>query len=384
MTRKSIGIIMNGVSGRMGYRQHLVRSILAIREQGGVLLNSGDRIQVEPILVGRREAALAELAAKHDIADYTTDLDAALADPRWEIYADFLVTRARAAALRKAIAAGKAIYTEKPTAETLEEALELAALAQAAGVKTGVVHDKLYLPGLRKLARLIDSGFFGRILSVRGEFGYWVFEGDWQAAQRPSWNYRAEDGGGIVVDMFPHWSYVLENLFGRVQSVYARAVTHVPTRVDEAGDPYAATADDAAYAVFELDGGVIAQLNSSWAVRVDRKELVEFQVDGTLGSAVVGLFGCKIQPRNATPKPTWNPDVPDPRDYAAGWIEVPENEVFENGFKVQWEQFIRHVVEDAPHPYDFLAGARGVQLAEQGLESSRTGRRIDLPAVNVG
>jgi predicted dehydrogenase len=379
VTRKSIGIIMNGVSGRMGYRQHLVRSILAIRDQGGVLLSSGDRIQVEPILVGRRESALAELAATHDIADYTTNLEAALADPRWEIYADFLVTRARAAALRKAIAAGKAIYTEKPTAETLDEALELAALASAAGVKTGVVHDKLYLPGLRKLARLIDSGFFGRILSVRGEFGYWVFEGDWQPAQRPSWNYRAEDGGGIVVDMFPHWSYVLENLFGRVQSVYARAVTHIPTRVDEAGDPYAATADDAAYAVFELEGGVIAQLNSSWTVRVNRKELVEFQVDGTHGSAVVGLFGCRIQPRNATPKPVWNPDLREEHDYAGDWIEVPDNDVFENGFKTQWEEFIRHVVEDSPHTFDLLAGARGVQLAEAGLESSRNGSRLELP-----
>jgi predicted dehydrogenase len=378
VTRKSIGIIMNGASGRMGYRQHLVRSILAIREEGGVLLSTGDRVQVEPILVGRREAVLAELARKHDIADYTTDLDAALADPRWEIYADFLVTRARAAAIRKAVAAGKAIYTEKPTAESLDEALELAALARAAGVKTGVVHDKLYLPGLRKLARLIDSGFFGRILSVRGEFGYWVFEGDWQSAQRPSWNYRAEDGGGIVVDMFPHWSYVLENLFGRVQSVYARAVTHIPTRVDEAGHAYPATADDAAYAVFELEGGVIAQLNSSWTVRVNRKELVEFQVDGTHGSAVAGLFGCKIQPRNATPKPVWNPDLPEEHDYAGDWLEVPDNDVFENGFKMQWEQFIRYVVEDSPHAFDLLAGARGVQLAEAGLESSRTGARVEL------
>src|SRR5690348_6879430 len=314
---------MNGVSGRMGYRQHLVRSILAIREQGGVLLNNGDRVQVEPILVGRREAALAELAAKHDIADYTTDLDAALADPRWEIYADFLVTKARAAAIRKAIAAGKAIYTEKPTAETLEDALELAALAQAAGSKNGVVHDKLYLPGLRKLARLINSGFFGRVLSVRGEFGYWVFEGGWQPAQRPSWNYRAEDGGGIVVDMFPHWNYVLENLFGRVESVYARATTHITSRVDERGEPYAATADDAAYGIFELEGGVVAQINSSWAVRVDRGELVEFQVDGTHGSAVAGLFGCRIQPRNATPKPVWNPDLADTHDYRADWLQVP-------------------------------------------------------------
>jgi predicted dehydrogenase len=246
-----------------------------------------------------------------------------------------------------------------------------------------VVHDKLYLPGLQKLRRLIDSGFFGRILSVRGEFGYWVFEGDWQPAQRPSWNYRAEDGGGIVVDMFPHWNYVLENLFGRVQSVYARAVTHIPTRVDEAGRPYAATADDAAYGVFELDGGVIAQVNSSWTVRVDRGELVEFQVDGTHGSAVAGLHRCRIQPRNATPKPVWNPDLADAHDYAADWLTVPENDAVENGFKTQWEQFLRHVLEDAPHEFDFMAGARGVRLAEAGLESSRTGARIDLPELTL-
>ncbi|MFJ3489476.1 Gfo/Idh/MocA family protein [Leifsonia aquatica] len=379
----SIGIIMNGVSGRMGYRQHLVRSILAIREQGGVLLSDGTRVQVEPLLVGRSEQKLAELAKRHDIPDYTTDLDAALADDRWQIYADFLVTKARSTAIRKAIAAGKAIYTEKPTAESFEEALELARLADEAGIKNGVVHDKLYLPGMRKLKRLIDSGFFGRILSVRGEFGYWVFEGDWQAAQRPSWNYRAEDGGGIVVDMFPHWSYVLENLFGRVESVYAHAVTEIPQRVDEQGRSYAATADDAAYAIFQLAGGVTAQLNSSWTTRVNRDELVEFQVDGTHGSAVVGLFGCKIQPRNATPKPVWNPDLADAHDYDGDWIESPANDVFENGFKTQWEEFLRHVLEDGPNAFDFLAGARGVQLAEEGLRSSREGRRIDLAEVRL-
>ncbi|UYN85030.1 MAG: Gfo/Idh/MocA family oxidoreductase [Microcella sp.] len=374
---------MNGASGRMGYRQHLVRSILAIRDEGGVELADGTRVQVEPMLVGRNEEKLAELAARHGIEHYSTDLDAALADPRWQIYADFLVTKARFAAIQKAIAAGKAIYTEKPTAESFDDALTLARLAADAGVKNGVVHDKLYLPGLQKLKRLIDSGFFGRILSVRGEFGYWVFEGDWHPSQRPSWNYRSEDGGGITVDMFPHWSYVLENLFGRVESVYSRAVTHIPSRVDEAGTPYAATADDAAYAVFELEGGIIAQLNSSWAVRVDRDELVQFQVDGTHGSAVVGLFGCKIQPRNATPKPVWNPDLVDEIDYDSTWVDVPTNEVFENGFKTQWQDFIRHVVDDAPHHYDFLAGARGMLLAEKGLESSRDGRRVDVPSVSV-
>ena len=378
MTESRIGIIMNGVSGRMGYRQHLVRSILAIREQGGVLLSDGTRVQVDPILVGRDEAKLREIAERHNIANWTTDLDAALADDRYSIYFDSLVTQARVPAIRKAIAAGKHIYTEKPTAENFEGALEIARLAASAGIKNGVVHDKLYLPGMLKLKRLIQSGFFGTVLSVRGEFGYWVFEGDWQPAQRPSWNYRAEDGGGIIVDMFPHWNYLLENLFGRVTSVYAQAKTEIPVRWDESGKRYDATAEDAAYAVFELEGGITAQLNSSWVVRVNRKELVEFQVDGTLGSAVVGLFGCTIQPRNATPKPVWNPDLPETHDYDADWIEVPTNEVFENGFKVQWEEFLRHVLEDGPHPYDFMAGASGVRLAEAGLESSATGRRIDL------
>ncbi len=383
MTTQTIGIIMNGVSGRMGYRQHLVRSILAIRDAGGVELPDGTKVQVEPLLVGRSEAKLAELAKKHHIEHYTTNLDEALADDRWQIYADFLVTKARAAAIKKAIAAGKAIYTEKPTAESFDEALELARLATAAGIKNGVVHDKLYLPGLIKLRRLIDSGFFGRILSVRGEFGYWVFEGDWHPSQRPSWNYRAEDGGGIVVDMFPHWNYVLENLFGRVESVYARAVTEIPERVDESGQAYAATADDAAYGIFELAGGITAQINSSWTTRVNRDELVEFQVDGTHGSAVVGLFGCKIQPRNATPKPVWNPDLKNEIDFDSTWVEVPDTEESVNGFRAQWEEFIRHVVADTEHRYDFLAGARGMLLAEKGLESHRSGARIDLPEISA-
>jgi len=383
VAEQTIGIIMNGASGRMGYRQHLVRSILAIRDEGGIELSDGTRRQVEPMLVGRSEAKLRDLAERHGIEHYTTSLDEALANDDFPIYADFLVTQARAAAIKKAIAAGKAIYTEKPTAETFDEALELARLATAAGVKNGVVHDKLYLPGLLKLRRLIESGFFGRILSVRGEFGYWVFEGDWHPSQRPSWNYRAEDGGGIVVDMFPHWNYVLENLFGRVESVYARAVTEIPQRVDEHGDTYAATADDAAYGIFELAGGITAQINSSWTTRVNRDELVEFQVDGTHGSAVAGLFGCKIQPRNATPKPVWNPDLKNEIDFDSTWLEVPDTEDAVNGFRAQWEQFLRHVVEDAPHAYDFLAGARGMLLAEKGLESDRTGARVALPTITA-
>ncbi|WP_433533852.1 Gfo/Idh/MocA family protein [Micromonospora sp. CA-249363] len=382
MTRRSIGIIVNGVTGRMGYRQHLVRSLLAIRESGGVTLADGTTIWPEPVLVGRNETKLRELASRHGLTDWTTDLTSALARDDVEIYFDALVTQQREKAIRQAIEAGKHIYTEKPLAEDTEAALDLARAADAAGIRTGVVQDKLFLPGLRKLKRLVDGGFFGRILSVRGEFGYWVFEGDWQPAQRPSWNYRAEAGGGITSDMFPHWHYVLQELFGRVTAVTCVTATHVPERVDEDGRPYAATADDAAYAIFELDGGVIAQINSSWGVRVYRDELVEFQVDGTEGSAVAGLRRCRVQHRAVTPKPVWNPDLPVTEDFRAQWSEVPDNEEFDNGFKVQWEAFLRHVVAGEPFQWDFLAGARGVQLAELGLRAAREGVRVEVPELH--
>jgi predicted dehydrogenase len=378
MSGQTLGIVMNGVTGRMGYRQHLMRSVLAIRDRGGVELSDGSRVQLEPLLVGRSETKLREIAERHGLTKWTTDLESALVDDAYPIYFDAQLTQVREKSLIRAMDAGKHVYTEKPTAETVAGALSLARHAERTGVKNGVVHDKLFLPGLLKLKRLIDGGFFGRILSVRGEFGYWVFEGDWQPAQRPSWNYRTEDGGGIVLDMFPHWNYVLENLFGQVRAVIATAVRHIPKRWDEHGEEYEATADDAAYAIFELAEGVIAQINSSWAVRVNRDELVEFQVDGTHGSAVAGLHKCRIQPRAATPKPVWNPDLPAEYAFRDQWQEVPDNAVFENGFAAQWEQFIRHVVEDAPNPYDFLAGARGVRLAEAGLQSSREGRRIEL------
>ncbi|MBE1486850.1 Gfo/Idh/MocA family protein [Plantactinospora soyae] len=384
MARTTIGIVLNGVTGRMGYRQHLVRSLLAIREQGGLPLPDGRQLWPEPVLVGRSETKLREIAQRHGLTEWTTDLPAALARPDVQIYFDSQVTAQREKALRLAIEAGKHIYTEKPTAEDLAGAVELARLADAAGIKHGVVQDKLFLPGLRKLDRLVRGGFFGRILSVRGEFGYWVFEGDWQAAQRPSWNYRAADGGGITVDMFPHWHYVLEQIFGRVATVAAHVTTHVPHRWDEAGERYDATADDAAYGIFEIerpgqDGRIVAQINSSWSVRVYRDELVEFQVDGTEGSAVAGLRNCRIQHRASTPKPVWNPDLPATENFRDQWQVVPDNEEFDNGFKAQWELFLRHVVLDEPYSWDLWAGARGVQLAELGLLSAREGRRIEIP-----
>lgn len=378
---KSIGIIMNGVTGRMGARQHLGRSIAAIRKQGGIPLQDGERLMPDPILIGRNESKLRTLAEEHGIERWSTDLEECLEDPYNEIYFDSQTTTRRSEGLRRAIESDKHLYCEKPIATAFEEAVELARLARARGLKNGVVQDKLFLPGMIKLKRLVDSGFFGRILSVRGEFGYWVFEGDWQPGQRPSWNYRKEDGGGIVVDMLCHWRYVLDNLFGEVKALSCLGSTHVPQRWDEAGVPYEATADDSAYSTFELEGGIVAHINSSWCVRVHRDELFELQVDGTLGSAVAGLRGCKIQHRASTPSPVWNPDQPEPNSYRGQWLEVPLNQEAENAFKVQWEMFLQHVSEDAPFPHDLLEGAKGVQLAELGLRSWKERRWLDIPGL---
>lgn len=383
MATHQIGIIMNGVTGRMGTNQHLIRSIVAIRKQGGVALPNGDTIMPDPILVGRQENKLQDLADKHGLTRVSTDLDATLADPYNVIYFDSQTTVRRAADVKKAIAAGKHIYCEKPTATDLASSLELARLAREAGVKNGVVQDKLFLPGLMKLKRLVDSGFFGRILSVRMEFGYWVFEGDWQPGQRPSWNYRKEDGGGIIVDMFAHWRYVLDNLFGEVKSVSCLGVTHVPERFDEKGERYAATADDAAYATFELEGGIVVQANSSWTTRVNRDDLLTIHVDGTEGSAVAGLRDCKAQHRVHTPKPVWNPDIENPFKFIEQWDEVPANTVYDNGFKVQWELFLKHIVIDTPFPWDLLEGAKGTQLADLGLQSWEERRWLDVPKLSL-
>jgi predicted dehydrogenase len=383
MTCKVINVALNGVTGRMGYRQHLERSLLSIRAQGGITLTDGTAIYPEPILVGRREERLREIAERHGLERWSTSLDEVLSDPLVDVYFDSQVTSAREASLAKAIAAGKHVYTEKPTAGTLAGALRLARRAREAGITNGVVQDKLFLPGMIKLRRLVRSGFFGRVLSARLEFGYWVFEGDEIAAQRPSWNYRAEAGGGIVLDMFPHWQYLLEDLFGPISGIYARSTTHVPQRWDESGRQYNVTADDAAYAVVEFESGVFASVNSSWAVRVNRQELVELQVDGTHGSAVAGLRSCAIQHRASTPMPVWNPDLPDPVDYLAQWTDVPDNESAGNGFKVQWELFLRAAAEGTPFPWDLAEGAKGVQLAGLAQQSSAQGRRLTVPPLEI-
>ena len=325
----------------------------------------------KPLLVGRNAAKLEAISREFGGLPYTTDPDAALADAAYSIYFDAQTSNRRAEAVRAAIAAGKHVYCEKPVAESTEAALELYRAAAKAGVKHGVVQDKLWLPGLLKLKTLRELGFFGRILSVRGEFGYWVFEGGVLPPQRPSWNYRNEDGGGVILDMLCHWRYLLDNLFGEVRAVSCLGATHIPERWDESGNKYQCTADDAAYTTFELEGGVIAHFNSSWAVRVRRDDLLTIQVDGAKGSAVAGLRDCWIQPYAATPRPVWNPDVPSPIDYFESWQKVPEQATFENAFKRQWELFLRHVVKDEPFRWDLFEGAKGVQLAEKGLESWR-------------
>ena len=383
MTRKVITVALNGVTGRMGYRQHLVRSLLAIREQGGIQLEDGSALYPEPVLVGRNSERLRAVAERHGLERWTTSLDEVLADPEVDVYFDTQVTSAREASLLKAIEAGKHVYTEKPVAASLDGALRLARAAKAAGITHGVVHDKLFLPGIMKLQRLARQEFFGQVLSVRLEFGYWVFEGDEIPAQRPSWNYRAEEGGGIVLDMFPHWQYLLTDLFGPVAALYARTARHIPRRWDESGSPYDATADDAAYAVLEFASGALASVNSSWAVRVNRRELLEIQVDGTIASAVAGLRDCAVQHRVSTPMPVWNPDLPDPIDYQALWSDIPDNTTFGNGFKVEWELFLKCASEGRPFAWDLIEGAKGVQLANLALRSSAEGRRLEVPPLGV-
>ena len=379
MKEHRIGIIMNGVTGRMGTNQHLIRSIDAITKQGGVRIGPEETIMPVPILVGRNASKLRELCERTSATKYTTDLDEALADPQYSVYFDSQTTGRRADGVRKAVAAGKHIYCEKPIAVDSKTALELHALCEAAGVKNGVVQDKLWLASFVKLRRLIDTGFFGKIHSVRGEFGYWVFEGHTIPAQRPSWNYRKEDDGGIIVDMLCHWQYVLENLFGKPKALSCLGATHIAERVDENGKPYPCTADDSAYATFELEGGVIAHFNSSWTVRVRRDDLLTVQVDGEKGTAVCGLRDVWTQHYGNTPRPTWNPDIPQPIDFYEGWSKVPDQENYENAFKIQWELFLRHIVRDEPFPWDLRAGAKGVQFAELGIQSWKERRWLDVP-----
>lgn len=378
-TTHKVGIIMNGVTGRMGTNQHLLRSICEIIKQGGVKLNDREVILPDPVLVGRNSSKLEKLSVESGVAKWTTDLDSVLSDSQYGVYFDAQTTSRRFESVSKAIKAGKHIYCEKPTALTADDAYELYKLAKQAGIKHGVVQDKLWLPGFLKLKALIDDGFFGRIFFVRGDFGYWVFEGDSRAAQRPSWNYRKEDGGGIITDMFCHWRYLLDNLFGSVESVSCLAATHIKKRWDENNQPYECTAEDAAYATFNLEGDIIVQFNSSWDTRVRRDDLLTVQVDGTKASAVAGLRNCVTQSRDQTPDVVWNPDIESGLDYYEQWSPVPDSGEYENAFKVQWELYLRHIVADEPFKWDLLEGAKGLQLAEKAHQSWSKRALVDVP-----
>jgi predicted dehydrogenase len=383
MITHDIGIILNGVTGRMGTNQHLIRSILAIRDQGGVSLGTDAVIIPRPILVGRNENKLKSLCNEHGLDQYSTDLDGVLADPDYSVYFDALTTNLRVENVSRAIAAGKNIYVEKPVSTIADEAIRLYREAEQAGILHGVVQDKLWLPGFLKLKYLIDQGFFGRILSVRGDFGYWVFDGFSQPCQRPSWNYRKEDGGSMMVDMFCHWRYLIDHLFGPIQSLVAHGSIDVPHRCDERGNEYQATADDSAYGIFVLRDGVTIQFNSSWCTRVRRDDLLTIQVDGTEGSAVAGLRECRVQHDSFTPKPVWNPDVEQPIDFYDNWELMPSNRPYENAFKVQWELYLKALVEGGPFKWNLLEGAKGVQLAELGLQSWNERRWVDLPELEI-
>lgn len=379
MSEIRLGITMNGVTGRMGTNQHLIRSILKIMEQGGVSLSNGDRVMPDPILVGRNRDKVEALAQTHNVERWTTDLDAAIADPNDTLFFDAASTNLRAGLLHKAINAGKHIYCEKPAAATLAEALEAYRAAKQAGIRHGVVQDKIFLPGLQKMKKLVDEGFFGRLLSVKIDFGYWVFEGDWREAQRPSWNYRLADGGGIILDMMPHWRYVLDNTFGKVSSISCLGAANIEKRWDEDGTPYDADADDASYATVQLENGAVAQIFASWCTRVRKDDLVTFHADGTHGAAVAGLTRCFVQDRDATPSPVWNPDEPQTIDFFGTWKEYGAESIYDNGFKAEWEMFIRSLYDDGEFNWDLREGAKGVQLAELAAQSWAERRWIDVP-----
>jgi len=378
-----VGIILNGVTGRMGTNQHLMRSMVPIIKSGGVKISPTEFIMPDPILVGRNPLKLQKLAELSGVKKWTTNLSQVLKDESYTVFFDAQTTNERVKAVKLAIKAGKHIYCEKPTATNTKDAYALYALARKAGVKHGVVQDKLWLPGFLKLKSLIEKGFFGKILTVKGEFGYWVFEGDVVPAQRPSWNYRKEDGGGMIIDMLCHWRYLIDNVFGPVKAVSCLGATHMDKRVDENGKVFKCTADDAAYSTFELVNGIICHFNSSWCTRVRRDDLLTIQVDGTHGSAVAGLRDVWLQPYGATPRPVWNPDVPQSINFYDTWQKMPEQREFDNAFKVQWELFLRHVVKNEPFQWGLLEGAKGVQLAEKGIESWRKRSWVALPKLKV-
>ena len=379
---RRVGIIVNGATGGLARHQHLA-ALLALRAEGGLTLSDGDRLVPDPILVGRNEDRLRALAADVRVERWTTDLDTALSDNSNEIFFDAATTAGRFTVARRAIHSGKHVYCEKPVASTLDEAMELVRAARDAGVKNGTVQDKIFLPGFRKLKMLRESGFFGRTLEVRIEFGRWIFDGEHQRAQRPSWNYRKADGGGLILDMFPHWRYMIDHFAGAITAVNCTCRTHVARRRDEGGRPYAVDVEDSAFAHMEIEGGAVASVNSSWCTRIRRDDIIVVQIDGTRGSAVATPHDCWTQGDVNTPSPVISVNTRQPQDFFAQWLPVPANDGVGNSYRAGWELFLRHVADNEPFPFTLLEGARGVQLAELSYRSNAERRWMDVPALNA-
>jgi predicted dehydrogenase len=379
MPTTTIGIIVNGATGRIGSTQHLAGALVPIRREGG-LAAGNDRIVPRLLLVGRDAQKLAAIAAAHGLDEWSTDLDAALADPDFPVFFDAAATHQRRHVLERAIAAGKHVYTEKPVALTAADGLELLAAVRARGLRHGAVEDKQYLPGLQKLATLARAGFFGRVVGLRLDFGWWVFDGLARPSQRPSWNYTRAGGGGLILDMYPHWRYVIENIVAPIRRVVTAAATATPGRVDEAGAPYRVDVEDTATTLVELDNGAIGTITSSWATRVRRDDLMTFQVDGTGGSAVAGLHRCRVQGDADTPSiKHFNPTLDLGIDYREGWSEAPDAGPYANPYRVGWEDFLRHLVTAAPIRSDLAAGVRDLQFAEACRASAAAGTWVKLP-----
>ena len=377
---KTLGIILHGVTGRMGTNQHLIRSIKSIQNEGGIKLSDGNFLNLDVILSGRDKDKLSNLSKKHQISKWTTDLDKILQDSSYQVFFDSASTKMRAENITKAIKYNKHIYCEKPSAEKFQEAYDLFLLAEKKFVRHGVVQDKLFLPGLIKLKKLIQQNFFGKILSVKIDFGYWVFTGkdENQPSQRPSWNYRKEEGGSIIIDMMCHWQYIITHLFGEIEDFVCMGKNHISTRYDNNAKSYHANADDACYAIVNLKNGILVQINSDWCTRVRKDDLVTFKVDGELGSALATLSQCYLQPLDKTPRPIWNPDEKQKHNFFNDWELVFENETYENAFKTQWILFLKHIAEGSPWDYGLEKGAEAVRFAELALKSWKEKKWINL------
>jgi predicted dehydrogenase len=378
MTARRIGIVFFGATGELAARQHLP-ALMAIRDEGGLALKDGTMLMPDVVLVGRDPDKLAAAAAQTGFTRTSTDLDAALASPTERLFFDAAPSGLRVAAMHRAIAAGKHVYCEKPVAGSTAEALALHASAQAAGIKAGTVQDKLFLPGFKALLGLRQQGFFGRVLEVRIEMGRWIFDGFDQPGQRPSWNYRKRDGGGLILDMFPHWRYMIDALAGEITSVSATSRTFIPRRVDERGAEYDVDVEDSVFATLELAEGGIVSINSSWTTRARREFPIQVQIDGSLASAVAGPFGCWTQRLAEAPGGAISAALPQGGSFFDGWTAAPVNATAVNSYRAGWELFLRHVAEDGPFPYSLLQGAKGVQLAQAAYLSKAERRWVNLP-----